>query len=122
MNDDRRGAGQKAEDLVEAFLRSKGLKIIDRNVSCRWGEIDIVAQDGKYMVFVEVRSVSESFLVHPFETITRKKRANITKTANWYLKRKGLINAFVRFDVVGVIWRSNGEPEVKWLKGAFDAI
>ncbi|MEJ5299788.1 MAG: YraN family protein [Thermodesulforhabdaceae bacterium] len=121
MNEDRRETGQKAENVAEAFLESKGIKVIDRNVSCRWGEIDIVARDGKYVVFVEVRSASEGFLVHPFESVTKKKQLSIIKAASWYLKRNRMANASVRFDVVGIIWRKEREPELKWIKNAFDA-
>ncbi|MCX7823358.1 MAG: YraN family protein [Syntrophobacterales bacterium] len=117
MND-RRRKGQKAEDVVETFLRARGLEIVERNFSNSLGEVDIIARDGKYIVFVEVRSSSEGFMVHPLESITKRKLSRIVKVATSYLKSKGLLNKVsVRFDVVTVVWHEE-DPELKWIKGA----
>lgn len=118
--DDRKRKGQRAEDVAEFFLYSRGLKIIERNFSSRWGEIDIIAKDGKFVVFVEVRSSFEGPTVHPLESITKKKQSRILKTATWYLKKEGLIDKVpVRFDTVIVMWREGTPPEIEWIKGAF---
>lgn len=118
--DDRKRKGQRAEDLAESFLYARGLEIVERNFLSRWGEIDIIARDGKFIVFVEVRSSFEGLIVHPLESITKKKRSRILKVATWYLKQKGLIDKVpVRFDAVTVIWHEDKDPEIDWIKGAF---
>ncbi|HDL89580.1 MAG TPA: YraN family protein, partial [Thermodesulforhabdus norvegica] len=53
----RKSKGKQSEDVAAQFLRQKGLKIINKNVQTRFGEIDIVALDRNTIVFVEVRSV-----------------------------------------------------------------
>lgn len=120
--DDRRQKGQVSEHLVEEFLKSNGLDIIERNFSCKVGEVDIIARDSKYFVFVEVRSTVEGFIVHPLESITRRKQSRIIKTSMWYLKQAGLLGKVpVRFDVVTIEWRRDGTPVINWIKGAFTA-
>lgn len=122
MVNDSKQKGQESEHLVEDFLTFNGLEIVERNFSCKLGEVDLIARDGKYFVFVEVRSVTEGFIVHPLESITKKKRSKIIKTATWYLKQAGLLGKVsIRFDVVTIVWRSDGSPLVSWLKGAFTA-
>lgn len=109
----RRGA--PAEDLAAAFLERQGLKILERNYQCRFGEIDLVASTGAALVFVEVRArVSEAY-GGAAGSITAAKRRRIVAAARHYLARNRSGRA-CRFDVVLIRGR---DQEIEWLADAF---
>lgn len=108
--------GEPAESLAVAFLEREGLKILERNYRCRFGEIDVVAASGDTLVFVEVRArVSEAF-GGAAGSITAAKRRRLVAAARHYLARHRA-DRECRFDVVLVRGR---EARIEWLPGAFD--
>lgn len=116
----RREKGELGEHLAREFLRGRGLKILESNVRCPLGEIDLVARDGNTMVFVEVRSRTHAGYGLPQESITRRKKKRITRLAQWYLKKHPSPQCCVRFDVVAISWEQD-PPEVTWIPNAFEA-
>ena len=85
------------------FLKTQGYQILERNYRCKKGEIDLIAREGQYLVFVEVkyRSTNESGL--PEEAVDLRKQRQISRVAAWYLTEKGLdIYTPCRFDVVAI--------------------
>ncbi len=112
-----RTKGTKYEDMVVQFVLKKGYRIIERNFYSKAGEIDIIAKDGKYLVFIEVRSSEKSF-VHPLESINKTKINRIIKSARFYLYTHNIKAQFIRFDVVGVI--KGKEPIL--IKDAFQSV
>ena len=68
------GSGRLGEQLTAEYLEEKGYEIVERNFKCRFGEIDIIAQNDRYLAFVEVKTRSADGLSHPFEAITPSKR------------------------------------------------
>ena len=100
-----REKGKAAEELASRYLKKKGYAIIARNFTSYWGEIDIVAYEPKKrcIVFVEVRSRSSDSLAHPADTVTRRKRERIIKTALTFLSGSTVNYEAVRFDVVAVL-------------------
>ena len=86
------------EDFAAEYLESKGYEIIERNFNTRLGEIDIVAKDGKYIAFIEVKSRADVCLYAPRQAVTRSKQQKICKAALLYKLKKGL-NGQPRFDV-----------------------
>ena len=122
-----RARGLVIEQLVAERIDRAGLVVIARNVSIAGAEIDIVAttQAAKedLVVFVEVRSRADDRLGHPLETIDATKRAHIIRAATSWLVRENLWEKVaVRFDVISVVGRpGDREPEIVWLKGAFEA-
>ena len=91
------------EDFAAEYLMGKGYEIIERNFSTRLGEIDIVAKDGKYIAFIEVKSRAEDCLYAPREAVTRSKQQKICKAAMLYKLKKGL-NGQPRFDVFEIVY------------------
>jgi putative endonuclease len=83
----RPDAGAEAEALAAQFLAAQGLAIVARNVRTRYGEIDLVAQDGATLVFVEVRLRRNAAFGGAAESITRAKRARLVTAARQYLAR-----------------------------------
>src|SRR2546430_2306226 len=95
--------GERGENVAARELQKKGLKIITRNFKTPVGEIDIVARDGKTLVFVEVkpRMFDEPA---PEVQINPAKIHQLTKAAKMYLSRYGISPPPARFDVIAIVW------------------
>lgn len=118
----RRARGAWAERLVSVFLEGKGYVILCRNFTCRGGELDIVAEQGEVLCFVEVRYKSSVQVGEPLETIAGIKRARLIKTARRYLADHPEIDPMrrvLRFDVVSVVGEEN--PQIALVKNAFSS-
>ncbi|MBX6377982.1 MAG: ribonuclease HII [Clostridia bacterium] len=109
--------GAWAEARVAAYLAERGLRLVERNYRCRFGEIDLVMRDGSDLVFVEVRARSSAAFGGPEETVGARKRSRLVRLALAYLAERGLAEVGCRFDVVALCGPS-GE-EVRWFRDAF---
>lgn len=90
--------------MAADYLQGQGFQILDHNFSSRFGEIDIVAREGNYLVFAEVKYRATDSGGHPLEAVDLRKQRRIGKTADYYLLRYGYgENTPCRFDVVGII-------------------
>ena len=98
----RKEVGSRGEKLAVDFLKRRGYKIIQRNFRCREGEIDIIAQQGDCLVFVEVRTKKGSRFGTPEESVTLSKREKLISLANAYLQAFDNPPAWWRIDVVAV--------------------
>ena len=98
--------GRAGEKRAVEFLKAKGYKILDQNFKTHFGEIDIIAKDGEYTVFVEVKTRSGEEFGLPSEAVNFKKREKYYIVATEYLRNKGLLDERSRFDVVEI---ENGE-------------
>jgi putative endonuclease len=107
--------GQAAESRAEAFLKTHGLTLVARNWRCRFGEIDLVMQDGSTLVFVEVRMRSRSDFGGAAASVTTAKQKKLLAAARQYLSTLRALPP-CRFDVVAL--SGNAAPE--WIKSAFD--
>lgn len=94
--------GAEAERLAAEFLSSKGMKILQRNYRYERGEIDIVAEDGDELVFVEVKWRRNSSFGEPEDAVTPEKQEQIMKVAEGYLFEHGAEDRPCRFDVITV--------------------
>ncbi|KPK20548.1 MAG: hypothetical protein AMJ67_00895 [Betaproteobacteria bacterium SG8_41] len=108
------GRGDSAEALAATFLQRRGLRILSRNYRCRFGEIDLVAESGRTLVFVEVRARRSDDFGGPGESITVAKRRRLVAAARHFLAAAG--DRAARFDVVLL----RGEPpQIEWITDAF---
>jgi putative endonuclease len=105
----RAALGRLGEDLAAEHLRKAGYRIVERNVRTRFGEIDIVAEDGGCLVFVEVRTVA-SGLMAPEESVTWRKQRRIASLGMRYLQQCGKADAQWRADVVAIEVGADGRP------------
>lgn len=113
-------SGAAGEDRAAAYLTEKGFRILARNYRSRFGEIDIIAEDGKYILFAEVKTRKSSSLVDPAEAVTAAKRTRIAKTALLYLQRHPT-GLQPRFDVIAVVVGKNRALEkLEHIENAFD--
>ena len=112
--------GKNGEDLACRELERRGYALVARRYRNRSGEIDIVARDGKTMVFVEVKAREGHAFGDAAEAVTVSKRRRIVALARDYLARNHLSNCPCRFDVVS-IHVETGKPVIDLYQGAFDA-
>ena len=108
--------GAKAEQLAAAFLQRQGLKLVESNYCCRFGEIDLVCNDQNTLVFVEVRLRGNDAFGGAAASITASKRHKLVLTARHYLQRLGTAPA-CRFDVV--LLRGLRDNDIEWIRNAF---
>lgn len=111
----KRKVGSRHEEQAAAFLEKQGLKILEHNFFCRGGEIDLVAKDGKYLVFVEVKYRATTTSGEAAAAVDFKKQRRISRAAQFYLLRYGYGEPPCRFDVVAI----DGD-EIQWIRNAFD--
>ena len=113
------GAGSMAAAFaIKKYLEEKGYEIVERNFKCRFGEIDVIAQNDRYLAFVEVKTRSADGLSHPFEAITPSKRAKVIKTAQYYLINHET-NLQPRFDAAAVFTENGALVKIEYLENAF---
>jgi putative endonuclease len=113
-----RGSGQRWEELAERRLKAEGYSIRDRNFRGAAGEIDLIAEEGGVLCFIEVKGRSGSGFGAPAEAVTLDKQWRIARAAEEYLKRKRLGAVQCRFDVVAILG-SDDEPQLRIFRDAF---
>ncbi|MCM1496934.1 MAG: YraN family protein [Clostridium sp.] len=114
--DNKRQLGARIERLVKAYLTDHGFVILEMNYRCRQGEIDIIAKEGDYYVFVEVKYRNSGKYGFPAEAVGTSKQKRISRAAQHYLYHQGLGEFTpVRFDVASVFG-----DEITYLRNAFD--
>ena len=108
--------GADGEDAAAAHLERCGFRILSRRARTRFGEIDILAEDGVTLVVVEVRTRSSSAFGDPAESIDRRKADRLRRTALGLMAdRPDLRNRPLRVDLVEVLWPSGARPEIRHL-------
>ena len=112
--------GDRGENMAARHLRNQGYKIIMRNFRCDLGEIDIIARQGKTLVFVEVKTRAYDDPT-PEEQVNPQKRQQIQNAAKFYLTRYGVPQPPARFDVVAIIWPTGQPPIIRHTPHAFEA-
>ena len=98
-----RTKGNLGEDLAVKFLKKQGYKIVERNYTCQFGEIDIIAKHQNFYVFLEVKSRNSTDFGLPRYAVNVRKQQTIITCAKWWLSRNELMGSPVRFDVVEVV-------------------
>ena len=118
MGETRR-AGDRGEAAVARWLRRRGYTLLASQWRCRFGELDLVARDGRGTVcIVEVKLRGERSIAMPREFVDTRKQQRIRQAAALYLAVSGLEDAPVRFDVAEVR-ESGGAQEITYLENAF---
>ena len=113
-----RAIGTDYETRACEFLETQGFSVLERNFRCRQGEIDIIARDGTYLVFVEVKYRKTAGSGSPLSAVDFRKQKKISRVALYYLTKNGLPETTsCRFDVVGI-----SPKETVLIKNAFEYI
>lgn len=120
MIKNRRGLGTQIEGIVADHLTSQGVIILEKNYSTRSGEIDIIAREGAFVVFMEVKYRATDSYGAPEEAVTPGKQRRICRVADVYrLKNRLPESTPIRFDVVAVSVGADGAVEINRIKNAF---
>ena len=122
MRPSRDTLGRQGEAEAAKYLRGIGYRIIATRERVLRGDIDIVALDDRTVVFVEVRSRSDTAHGHPAETVGFHKQRRIAQLATAYIRRHRLEDCSVRIDVVTVTFAGpDGRPQVEHFQNAFES-
>lgn len=100
-----RNTGYKTEEIAKNYLLKKGYKFIASNVQQSHYEIDLIMQDGEFLVFIEVKSLKEGSPFSIYETLTRKKKQFLKRGILSWLNKNNMHDAIWRFDFVGLLKR-----------------
>ena len=111
--------GNWGEVFAAEKMKELGCRVLARNFQTRYGEIDIIAQQGECICFVEVRTRSEDYMVSPVESITPAKREKIIASAQIYLQ-KNPTELQPRFDVFSIVAKKNKQPDYEFIPDAFE--
>ena len=101
--EDTRAAGRRGENAAVAALEDRGYVIRERNFRTPVGEIDVIAEEGDALCFIEVKWRRTAGLGHPGEAVTPEKQRRLARAAQWYVSRHGRASSVCRFDVVGIL-------------------
>lgn len=112
-----RSLGQFGERLAGRRLVEAGMTVIDRNWRCEAGELDLVLRDGEVLVVCEVKTRTSAAYGHPLEAVGAAKAQRLRRLAARWLEEHDVRPAGVRIDVVGVLLRERGGPEVEHVRG-----
>jgi putative endonuclease len=118
----RKSLGRRGEAAAAKHLKKQGYKIVARGDRLPGGELDLVAVDGRTVVFVEVKTRQSDQMGLPVEAVDGAKQRRLTRLAVTFLKRHNLLGYPARFDVVALTWPDDcRRPAIEHVKNAFDA-
>lgn len=117
----KRSIGNIGEDIaVKWLVKNKNYNILDRNYSTGYGEIDIIAEDEKALVFIEVKFRNGTDFGYPYEAVNKNKQCRICKAALQYVQKKyNTADINIRFDVVELI-KKDGVYYIRYTENAFE--
>lgn len=118
-NQNKRSTGSYGEKLAVEFLKSIGFEIVEQNYHFGHGEIDIIAKDKEFLVFVEVKYRKNLEYGEPEYAITKGKQNQIKKIAEAYLAEREIKNQDCRIDVIAILHLSGEKPKINHYKNAF---
>ena len=113
----RKRAGNYGEAAAKGYLAALGYDILETRYRCDGGEIDIIAKDGEYLVFVEVKYRRQVNFGSPAAAVTASKQRAMATAAWFYLAKNNLADASCRFDIIEVFGREN--LDINHIKDAF---
>ena len=115
--------GARGEAAAAKYLKRQGYRIVARARRSAWGELDLVAVDGRSVVFVEVKTRASHDAGHPADAVDADKQQRLTRAALAFLKRHGLLEHSSRFDVVAVTWSDTARhPHIEHFQNAFEPV
>jgi len=119
MTAERLRLGAEGERAAERCVRRHGYTIVTRNYRCAFGEVDLIALDGRTVVFIEVKTRNDASVDTAFDAVDPRKQRQIARVAEHFLSAQRLHERDVRFDVVGV-WRDGADLVCELMQDAFE--
>ena len=109
--------GSEGENIATKYLQQNGYTVLERNFSCNQGEIDIIALDNKEIVFVEVKTRTNTNYGLASEAVNRQKREHLKRTIKYYIHLRNLEDEYIRIDVIE-IYIKNKKAYINHIKQA----
>ena len=111
--------GRHGEMMARHYIIGKGYKILAKNFTCKSGEIDIIAEKGEYIVFIEVKARRTLSYGYPGEAVNRRKQMRYGSIASTYIRQNRLYNKSYRFDVIEVYVKDRESHTINHIENAF---
>jgi putative endonuclease len=109
-----------AEQLAAHYLEARGLSVLERNLRCKVGELDLVCMEGAVLVIVEVRQRVRADFGGAAGSVTWRKQRKIIRAARYFFQRRPHWHAHrMRFDVIALEGLPDGDHRIVWIKDAF---
>ena len=99
--------GKKGEEIAATYFKKIGYNIIERNFSCWFGEIDIIAVDKNEIVFIEVKTRTNAKYGAPSEAVNKIKQKHLKKATEYYIFKNNLAQEYIRFDIIEIASKGN---------------
>ncbi|MDI6845928.1 MAG: YraN family protein [Candidatus Saccharicenans sp.] len=112
--------GLRGEEIAASYLEEKGYRILEKHFFFHHTEIDLIARDGHYLVFIEVKTRKSEDFGFPEEAMTERKKSHLRKAAEGYLYLNQLNKVDCRFDVVCIRFNRENQPEIEHFINAFE--
>lgn len=106
--------GRDGENTACEYILKRNFEIVENNYRSPFGEIDIIAKDGEYIVFIEVKFRNDLSHGYPREAVGKGKQKNIIKTAEYYISENNIQNTDFRFDVIEILGHN-----IEYIENAF---
>ena len=105
MKNEKKRIGKIGEDIASKYLENRGYSIIERNFSCKNGEIDIIAFDNETneIVFIEVKTRTNINYGYPIEAVTKIKQKHIVSASKFFIYSHNLNKFNIRFDIIEIL-------------------
>jgi len=120
--DKRHQLGKDSEQLAVDYLKKLGYTIIQRNYRIQGGEIDIIAKEKNTIVFIEVKSRSNTRYGHAIQSLTRQQQKRLSKTALTYLYQHKMHNQSARFDMIAIQKNQYMKTDIRLIRNAFEVL
>lgn len=118
MPEPRHAVGKAGEESAVQYLCQQGYQILERNYRCRFGEIDLIARDGRTLVFIEVKTRRSQTFGPAAAAVTLEKQRHLVKASQVYLIQQRKAYELCRFDVVTIELNAQ-KPRIELIKDAF---
>lgn len=118
MTEARLTLGRYGEEAAALYLSARGYSIVARNLRTPVGEVDIIAQKSKILIFIEVKTRRSLAFGSPLEAVGPRKQRQIIRAAQWYLSSSPYRGLQPRFDVIAILYPPSG-PQIEHIVNAF---
>lgn len=115
VNGEKRALGFRGEGRAVKFLKKSGYEVLHRNFRCPFGEVDIIAQKGGVLCFIEVKTRSSDYFGAPNQAVDKKRQSRYIDSARYYFANRE-IDCTVRFDIIEIM-----DGKINHIESAFTA-
>jgi putative endonuclease len=114
--------GLRGEQAARKYVRKLGWTVVAKNAQTRFSELDLIAVDGRTVVFVEIKTRQRADATDALMAVDHQKQRRISQAALAFLKKNRLLEHAARFDVIAITWpEPSGQPKIHHVRNAFES-